>query len=87
MRYATTKNFDKQFARLNTKLKNKFIERIELFLQDSGSKQLNNHVLLGKYAGYYSINVTGDVRALYVRQGEEMILFAFIGTHSQLYGK
>lgn len=87
MRYATTKHFNKQFAKLGTKLKNQFIERVELFLQDPSSKHLHNHALQGKYAGYYSINVTGDVRAVYILRDGTMILFAFIGTHSQLYGK
>lgn len=87
MRYATTKSFDKQFARLGVKLQKRFIERVRLFLQHPASRQVNKHALHGKYAGYYSINVTGDVRALYIQRDDEMILFAFIGTHSQLYGQ
>lgn len=67
-------------------MKVQFIDRAELFLKDPRSKQLNNHALGGNYAGYHSINVTGDVRALYLKRGDQYILFAFIGTHSQLYG-
>jgi len=31
------------------------------------------------------IDVTGDVRALYTVKGDIVIIFGFIGTHSQLY--
>ena len=41
--------------------------------------------LKGEYKGLYSLSVTGDIRALYKRDGEAVIIFAFIGTHSQLY--
>lgn len=30
------------------------------------------------------MNVTGDVRALYREEGNTIVIFAFIGTHSQL---
>ena len=33
------------------------------------------------------MNVNGDLRALYVKQGDQIIIFALIGTHSSLYGK
>ncbi len=46
---------------------------------------LRNHALKGKYLGYRSIDISGDVRALYTVKGNVIILFAFIGTHSQLY--
>ena len=46
---------------------------------------LRNHALKGKYLGYRSIDVTGDVRLLYKQQNGDIYIFAFIGTHSQLY--
>lgn len=43
-------------------------------------------MLTGEYAGLYSINITGDIRALYKKVGDTYAIFGFIGTHSQLYG-
>jgi mRNA-degrading endonuclease YafQ of YafQ-DinJ toxin-antitoxin module len=43
-------------------------------------------MLTGEYAGLYSINITGDIRALYEKIDESYVIFGFIGTHSQLYG-
>lgn len=47
--------------------------------------RLRNHALKGKYLGYRSIDISGDVRALYKVRGNTLIVFGFIGTHSQLY--
>jgi len=81
----TTKAFDKQYAKLNLKVKNSFKIRLELFKANPFDISLRNHALKGKYLGFRSIDVTGDVRALYTTQGDTVIIFGFIGTHSQLY--
>ncbi len=81
----TTKAFDKQYASLNPKAKTSFRKRLELFKANPFDVSLRNHALKGKYLGYRSIDVTGDVRALYTTQGNTVIIFGFIGTHSQLY--
>jgi len=81
----TTKAFDKQYAKLNKKIKISFKKRVELFKANPFDKSLRNHSLKGKYLGFRSINITGDVRTLYTTQGDTIILFGFIGTHSQLY--
>jgi len=38
------------------------------------------------FLGYWSKSVNGDLRAIYQRVGEELVIFALIGTHSELYG-
>ena len=80
-----TKSFTKQFKKQPKKIQNAFIYRLDIFRDDPGNQILNHHSLKGKYLGMFSINITGDVRALYYKQGETIIIFAFIGTHSQLY--
>ncbi|MBA3788941.1 type II toxin-antitoxin system mRNA interferase toxin, RelE/StbE family [Patescibacteria group bacterium] len=79
-------NFKKQYKKLSKKFQRQFIEKLKLFLVDPASPQLRNHPLKGRYGGYWSINVNGDVRALYFLQDESIIIFALIGTHSELYG-
>lgn len=81
----TTKAFDKQYAKLDSKIKIAFRQRIEIFRASPFDSRLRNHALKGKYLGYRSIDVTADVRALYTVRGNTIIIFGFIGTHSQLY--
>jgi addiction module RelE/StbE family toxin len=81
----TTKTFDKQYSKLNDKTKTIYKNRIVMFKSNPFDFRLHNHVLKGKYLGYRSIDITGDVRALYTVKGDIVIIFGFIGTHSQLY--
>lgn len=81
----TTKQFDKQYAKLNDKLKCQFKSRLVCFQTHPLDPLLRNHALKGKYSGYRSIDISGDVRALFTVKGDLVIIFAFIGTHSQLY--
>jgi mRNA-degrading endonuclease YafQ of YafQ-DinJ toxin-antitoxin module len=81
-----TKRFTKQFSRLSPKVRAQFIARQRLWLSDPYNIQLHLHMLTGEYAGLYSINITGDIRAIYEKVDDSYIIYGFIGTHSQLYG-
>jgi addiction module RelE/StbE family toxin len=86
--YSTTKHFDKQYSKLRPQIKAVFKSRVLLLLINPYDLTLNNHNLKGKYLGYSSINIGGDARALYkIDHQGRMIIFGFIGTHHQLYGK
>ena len=78
--------FKKQYQKLPVKIKEQFDDRLHLFLTDRTSPSLRVHPLKGRYQGYWSLNINGDLRAIYLVQGEEIIIFALIGTHSELYG-
>jgi addiction module RelE/StbE family toxin len=80
-----TKKFEKQLLKQPVKIQKQLYSRIDLFIENQDNLLLKKHALKGKYLGLYSINVSGDVRALYYENGEDMVFFAFIGTHSQLY--
>ena len=79
--------FKKQYKKLPPKLQAQFDERLRLFVVDPTAPQLRVHPLKGTYTGYWSMNVSGDLRALYVMDGDAVVIFALIGTHSELYGK
>ena len=81
----TTKTFDKQYSKLSAKTKTIYKNRITIFKSNPFDFRLSNHALKGKYLGYRSIDITGDVRALYTVKGNLVIIFGLIGTHSQLY--
>lgn len=82
----TTRSFDKQYARLSVFHKQRFKKRLALFRENPYDRVLRNHGLKGKYLGYRSIDVTGDVRVFYRMVEDRVVIFAFIGTHGQLYG-
>ncbi len=85
MKIKLHKDFEKQFVRLTSSQQKKFKERRNIFLQNQFDPILNNHALKGKYLGYRSINVTGDLRAIYKKIREDVIFMA-IDSHSNLYG-
>ncbi len=85
MTISYSKNFVKQAKKLSPELRRKLLERVELFNENPLHPTLRNHQLKGKYKEYRSIDITGDMRALYL-QKEHDTIFDVIGTHSQLYG-
>jgi addiction module RelE/StbE family toxin len=78
--------FNKQRKAAPLEIKQAFRDALDLFAENPNHQALRNHSLTGKYAGFRSIDVTGDWRALY-RTESECIIFVEIGTHPQLYGK
>ncbi len=81
-----TKSFLKQFKVLRPKQRERFYERLDLFKKNPHDKALRDHALKGKYKGYRSIDIENDLRALYYVKEDVVVIFGFIGTHSQLYG-
>ena len=79
------KRFQKKFLVLSEKLKQRFYERLDLFMRDKFDEALNNHSVDTAYPGCRSINITGDYRAIF-REEENSVTFITIGTHPQLYG-
>lgn len=85
MTVSYSKNFVKQAKLLSPATRKKLLVRIEIFNENPLHPTLRNHQLKGKYKEYRSIDVTGDIRALYLQKDNEAI-FDTVGTHSQLYG-
>ena len=81
----TTKNFDKQYSKLTVKIKAQYKSRVALFCMNPFVIRLRNHGLKGKYLGYRSFDMSGDVSVLFTIKDNSIVIFAFIRTHSQLY--
>ena len=79
------KNFIKKYKLLSEKQKKKTQGRLGLFLSNSFNMVLSNHPLKGKYLDYRSINITGDLRAIYKFVSDGECIFVEIGTHNKLY--
>ena len=80
-----SKKFIKQYSKQSSQIKDKFIERQGLFVTNLFHPLLNNHRLSGEYAGCRSINITGDIRAVFEELSENHVEFVAIGSHSELY--
>jgi addiction module RelE/StbE family toxin len=86
MRILLHKNFEKNYKKLKESEKRAFKDRRNIFLKNPFDPILNNHALSGKYQGCRSINITGDIRAIYrVLNNEELAYFVTVDTHSNLY--
>mgnify|MGYP001591476153 CR=1 FL=1 len=80
-----SKNFIEQAKKLDANVRLKLYKNIQVFTDNPLHPTLRNHPLKGKYKLYRSIDISGDVRALYL-QKETLVIFDTVGTHSQLYG-
>jgi addiction module RelE/StbE family toxin len=81
-----SRRFIKQLARQPAHIQTTFYKRLKIFELNPYDPVLRNHVLKGRLKGLYSIDITGDVRAIYEVVDDEVYLYQLIGTHSQLYG-
>ncbi|MEK7534739.1 MAG: hypothetical protein AAB600_05440, partial [Patescibacteria group bacterium] len=81
--------FNKQLKKAPSEVKIGFREALNLFLEDPNNPYLRKHPLKKKYAGFISIDIADDWRAIFMEKVEEAgnkrILFKFIGTHNQLW--
>lgn len=79
-------NFKKSYKKLRQTYRQKCDERVALFAIDPFNPVLNNHLLSGEYKEYRSINITGDLRALYQPISKNKAFFIIVDTHSNLFG-
>ena len=82
--------FNKQLQNTPDEIKAAFADALTLLLTDPTSPALRDHELHGIFAGYRSIDVTEDYRALFreTQTNEQKIIdFQQIGTHKELYGR
>ena len=85
MKIELHRNFLKAYSKQPKKIQEKFKEKRSLFIGDMFNPLLNNHYLGGEYEGCRSINITGDIRAIfYIKQNSDVV-FINIGSHSELY--
>ena len=77
--------FKKRYKKIPLKIRHQFDERLILFEKEPFHPILYNHPLTGERFGQWSINVTGNWRAIYVFRGKDTIIFIDIDTHPNLY--
>ena len=79
------RDFIGAYKKLRLAQKEKFKERRNLFLEDPFHPLLQNHQLQGRYRGYRSINIGGNLRVIYKMISADTCIFVVIDTHSNLY--
>lgn len=80
------KKFAKQYKKADVCIRDSFNKRLELFIENKNNPTLGLHKLHGEYSNCYSINITGDWRAVFRElDNGKFIFFVAIGTHGQLY--
>lgn len=84
-----TRRFEKSFLKLPKKNKEKFVARLQVFIEDEYAAVLRTHRLEGTMKAYYAFSVTGDVRVIYrkeVLDNKTVFVFTFvdIGKHSEV---
>jgi len=89
MRIEFLKQFRGEVAKLDQARSDQLHERLVLFIQQPNHPFLRTHPLKGKLKGRWSINITGDIRAIYRifrnKNKDDIIQFVRLGTHSELY--
>lgn len=78
------KSFKKDFKKLPKQARSEFKRKRDFLVVNSAHPALHLHSLHGEWAGKWSINVTGNIRAIFKLQGN-IAIFVNIGTHSELY--
>lgn len=85
MKIGYSKKFKKQYSKLPKNVSQKFDQKLVLFLDNQRDERLNIHKLHGKLKNLHSLNVTGDIRAIFDQVSSNKIEFVAIGSHSSLY--
>lgn len=77
--------FKKQYKKLPKKAREQYNIRLVIFVANQYDARLNIHKLSGVYDGLWSLNITGDIRAIFDKGGSPEIIFVAVGSHSELY--
>ena len=85
MKVGYSRGFKKQYRKLPRSVREKFNARAALFFGNQRAPQLNIHKLHGKFSDLYSMNITGDIRAVFEQVNVDTVEFIAIGTHGALY--
>ncbi|MBU4286941.1 MAG: type II toxin-antitoxin system mRNA interferase toxin, RelE/StbE family [Desulfobacterales bacterium] len=72
-------------VRNNSKLKKKFWEKMEIFLENPFFPPLRTHKLSGKLAGQWAFSVDDDCRIVFEFVTEDQVLLIDVGSHDEVY--
>lgn len=82
-----TKDFFKNYKKRilpNRSLREKFSQRLKLFMANRQNPIIKDHALTGEKQEYRAFWITGNIRVVY-RIFDDTVRFYDIGTHNQVY--
>lgn len=79
--YTVSKRFVKNWSKLDLKIKNKIVGKIDIFLGDPYLPSLKTHKLTGKLKDFWSFSVSYQLRILFRFCQDNIIEFIDIGGH------
>lgn len=77
-----SRKFEKQFKKLPKHIKEAFLEIEETFRLNPFNSKLKTHKLHGKLREFFAFSVTHDYRVIFSFDGDKIVIFLIIGTHS-----
>ena len=80
-----SRQFIKQFRKLDAKTQLKVKKHIALFMKNPHAAKLRRHALTSEYSGHYSISAGGDLRLHFRYLSSDTVIFTAVGSHAQLY--
>lgn len=87
MQVVLATQFRKRFAKLPPKVRQRFEERLALFMREPFHPSFHNHPLTGNLVGYRAFSVTGDYRVIFRLLDAETVKLVDIGRHQHVYGE
>lgn len=79
------KNFRKRIAP-SRNLRNRFEQRLKLFIKNPSHPLLKDHRLKDKMKEFRAFWITGNIGIVYKEFNETVLLYD-VGTHNQVYGR
>ncbi|MDP3799886.1 MAG: type II toxin-antitoxin system mRNA interferase toxin, RelE/StbE family [bacterium] len=73
--------FRQAYKSLPRFVKEKALEKENIFRKDPFDSRLNTHKLHGKYKNYWSFTVVGQYRIMFTFNNKKFIDFVDVGTH------
>ncbi|MEK7565021.1 MAG: type II toxin-antitoxin system mRNA interferase toxin, RelE/StbE family [Patescibacteria group bacterium] len=77
----TTSNFRRYYKRLPKFVKEKALEKENIFIKNPFDSRLDTHKLHGKYKNYWAFTIVGQYRIMFAFSSKSIVDFVNIGTH------
>jgi addiction module RelE/StbE family toxin len=78
-------HFIKKYSKLSKNIRAKTDEKLFLFETDTRNPILNTHQLNGVWKDHWSINITGNIRAVFIFIANDTVQFVEVDNHNNLY--
>ena len=75
----------KKLIKNNPGLRDRFRERVSVFINDPYAPSLRTHRLGGRLKNSWAFSITGTLRIVFSFQGADLVLFEDFGTHDEVY--